>query len=88
VQVGLLLPADGGWPAVPMHLVVSGELEVLGTHGISPRSYPTMLAMVTAGLLRPGDLVARTIGLDEAAQALVGLGDPATSGAGITVIRP
>jgi alcohol dehydrogenase len=92
VQVGLL-PAAVGWPAVPMHLVVAGELEVLGSHGMSARSYPRLLAMVESGRLRPGDLVTSRIGLDDAGPALAALGDPAgtagqASSSGVTVIIP
>jgi len=87
VQVGLL-PAVLGWPQLPMHLVVSGELEVLGSHGLSPRSYPRLLELVATGVLDPAALVTRRIGLDEAGQALVDLGSPGVSSAGITVVEP
>lgn len=86
VQVGLL-PAAVGWPQLPMHLVISGELEVLGSHGMSARSYPGMLGMVHSGRLRPADLVARTIGLDDLPAALQALGGPGQP-AGVTVVRP
>jgi alcohol dehydrogenase len=87
VQVGLL-PAVLGWPQVPMHLVISGELELLGSHGLSPRSYPRLLELVVAGVLRPADLVTRTIGWDEAGQALADLGTPGAGVAGVTVVVP
>jgi alcohol dehydrogenase len=85
VQVGLL-PEALGWPAVPMHLVVAGELQVLGSHGMAARSYPAMLGMVRAGRLRPGDLVARRIPLEEAGAALAAMGT--ARGAGVTIARP
>jgi alcohol dehydrogenase len=85
VQVGLL-PAVLGWPQVPMHLVVVGELEVLGSHGLSPRSYPRLLELVVAGVLRPAELVTRRITLDDAGQALVDLGTPGVAAPGITVV--
>jgi alcohol dehydrogenase len=85
VQVGLL-PASLGWPAVPMHLVVAHELEVLGSHGMAARSYPAMLGLVVAGRLRPGDLVTATVGLEEGGRVLAGLdGAPTT---GVTVALP
>ena len=83
VQVGLL-PAVLGWPGVPMHLVVAGELEVLGSHGMSSRSYPRLLAMVESGRLRPGDLVTARIGLDDAGPALA----QQAPSSGVTVILP
>jgi alcohol dehydrogenase len=82
VQVGLLPRA----PRVPMDLVIARELELLGSHGMAARAYPELLALVEAGTLRPGDLVRREIGLDEAPAALAAMGEPGR--AGVTVIRP
>ncbi len=85
VQVGLL-PSVLGAPRVPLHLVVGGELELLGSHGMAAHDYPQLLSLVTAGLLRPERLVTRTIGLDEAGAALAAMGDAA--GSGVTLVRP
>jgi alcohol dehydrogenase len=85
VQVGLL-PEVLGWPAVPMHLVVSGELQLLGTHGMAAWRYPELLGLVVAGRLRPGDLVTSRIGLDGVGAALAAMGDAPPSG--ITVAVP
>ena len=85
VQVGLL-PDALGWPAVPMHLVVSGELEVLGSHGMAAWRYPELLGLVAAGRLRPGDLVTRRIGLDAAGAELAAMGNAPPTG--ITVALP
>ena len=82
VQVGLL-PEP---PRVPMDLVIARELELLGSHGMAARAYPELLALVEAGTLRPGDLVTREIGLDEAPAALAAMGEAGP--AGVTVIRP
>ncbi len=83
VQIGLLPPALG-LPAVPMHLVIAGELEVLGSHGMPAHAYPELLALVASGRLRPGRLLTRTIRLDEAGPALAGM----SRTAGVTLIRP
>jgi alcohol dehydrogenase len=45
-----------------------------------------MLALVQAGRLRPAQLVARRIGLDQVPEALAAMSD--ASPAGVTVIRP
>ena len=71
---------------VPMHVVIAQELQVLGSHGMPAHDYPRLLADIAAGRLDPGRFLTRTIGLDEAPQALA-----AMSGAtapGVTVIRP
>src|SRR3954471_18437200 len=82
VQVGLLPDP----PRVPMDLVIAHELELLGSHGMAAAAYPEMLALVEAGLLRPGDLVSREIGLDAVPAALTAMGEPRHTG--VTVIRP
>lgn len=85
VQVGLLPPALG-LPRVPMHLVVAGELEVLGSHGMAARSYPGMLHLVATGRLDPGVLVARTVSLAAAAPLLAAMG--AAPPTGVVVATP
>jgi alcohol dehydrogenase len=82
VQVGLL-PAALGWPALPMHLVIGGELEVLGSHGMSPRSYPGLLQLVASGAVRPGELVTRRLTLEQAGPALARM-----QASGISVVLP
>ena len=82
VQVGLL-PEP---PRVPMDLVIARELALLGSHGMAAHAYPEMLALVQAGRLRPAQLVARRIGLDQVPEALAAMSD--ASPAGVTVIRP
>ncbi|MEU4665638.1 alcohol dehydrogenase, partial [Micromonospora chalcea] len=85
VQVGLL-PAAQGRPALPMDLVIAYELELLGSHGMPAHAYPEMLRLVTAGVLRPADLVTRTIDLDAAPDALATMHRPAV--AGMCLIQP
>jgi alcohol dehydrogenase len=89
VQVGLL-PSVLGLPRVPMHLVVAGELELLGSHGMAARSYPGMLGLVAAGRLDPGALVRRRIPLEVAGQELLAMGVPglAERVPGVTVAVP
>jgi alcohol dehydrogenase len=84
VQVGLLLD-EHATPPIPMGRVVAQELQILGSHGMQAHRYDAMLAMITAGTLQPERLVGRTIGLEDAVDALVGL-DTAT-GAGVTVVE-
>ena len=83
VQIGLLL-GEHAATSLPMDLVISRELEIYGSHGMPAADYPAMLDAVTGGLLRPGRLVTRTIGLDGAGAALAAMDGPA--GPGITVV--
>jgi alcohol dehydrogenase len=84
VQVGLLLGA-ASTPPLPMDLVIAGELEIYGSHGMAARDYPPLLTMVASGSLRPDRLVGRVIGLEEAPGALMEMDEPAST-PGITVI--
>jgi alcohol dehydrogenase len=85
VQVGLLPSADGTTP-VPMARAIALELQLLGSHGMSAHTYPGMLELVRAGVLRPDLLVTSTIALGAAPAALAAMGT--APGAGVTVIEP
>lgn len=85
VQVGLLPPV-AGHPRVPMARVIAWELDLFGSHGMAAADYPAMMALIEQGALQPQRLIARTIGLEEAAAALPGF-DRATV-AGMTMIDP
>lgn len=83
VQVGLLL-ADEREPAIPMDLVISRELEILGSHGMPAHAYPPLLEMIRAGKLRPKALIRKTVSLEQAPAELEGMGKVQTLG--VTVI--
>ncbi|PWU52522.1 alcohol dehydrogenase, partial [Micromonospora sp. S4605] len=85
VQVGLL-PVAQGRPALPMELVIAYELELLGSHGMPAHAYPELLRLVTAGVLRPAELVTRTIDLAEVPAALATMDRPGAGG--MCLIRP
>ncbi|MDW4909870.1 zinc-dependent alcohol dehydrogenase family protein [Streptomyces sp. ADMS] len=85
VQVGLLPSSTGSTP-VPMARAVALELELLGSHGMAAHTYPPMLELVRAGVLRPDLLVTSTITLDETPAALAAM--DTAPGAGVTVIEP
>lgn len=84
VQVGVIAP---GTPVpVPLHRVMSWELEIVGSHGMSAHTYPEMLAAVDSGRLRPDLLVQRRVGLDDVCELLPEFSNP-HNGTGITVIE-
>ena len=86
VQIGLVAAE----PVVEVTRVITHELAVLGSHGMDARSYPELMELVTSGRLRPQDLVARWLPLDDAAgvEALVRAMDEGTAPVGVTMIRP
>ena len=46
-----------------MARVIAHELRVFGVHGMAVRHYDGMLRAIASGAVRPGELVAKTIGL-------------------------
>lgn len=84
VQVGLLL-GEASTPPLPMGRVIAQELEIYGSHGMAAHEYPTMLALVADGTLRPDRLVGEVLSLADAGTALAAMDRPATS-PGMTVI--
>jgi len=83
VQAGLL--PHGA--TIPMGRVIAWELAVLGTHGLAAHDYPELLALVAQGSIRPEMLHTRTIGLADAAAALMAMDTPEHP-AGVTLIEP
>ena len=76
--------------SMPMGRLVMHELRIVGSHGMSARDFPPLLAMVAAGRLRPDLLVQAHIDLDQAPSALAGMdrAGGAQKTGGITVIEP
>lgn len=84
-QVGLLL-GDESRVEVPMGRVISRELQVLGVHGMAVRHYDGLMRAVASGAVRPGELVAKTISLDDSGVELASMGQFAQEG--VTVVVP
>jgi D-arabinose 1-dehydrogenase-like Zn-dependent alcohol dehydrogenase len=82
VQVGLMPEA----PRVAMDQVITRELELLGSHGLAARHYPSLLELIAEQHLDPAQLITARIGLAEAPSALAAMDDP--SHAGVTMIEP
>ncbi len=74
IQVGLMT-GDHQHPRIPMDKVIAHELEILGSHGMQAFRYRDMLNMILTGKLRPEQLVARTIQLEEVITALPRMND-------------
>lgn len=83
VQIGLLA---GPPPALPMDRVLAWELDVLGSHGMAATDYPELLDLVEREVLRPAELVTRTVGMDEAADLV--FTDDTARRSGMTVLCP
>jgi alcohol dehydrogenase len=83
-QVGLLLGDDRS-VLVPMARVIARELRVYGVHGMAVRHYPAMLSAIASGSVRPGELVAKTITLDEVGDEIASMASFAQEGVTVAV---
>jgi alcohol dehydrogenase len=84
VQVGLLAGGDAS-PKIPLELVISRELQILGSHGLAAADYPGLLTMATDGRIAPANLIRRRIELSEAPAAIREMGQ--FGGVGMTVVN-
>ncbi|PLT32736.1 zinc-dependent alcohol dehydrogenase family protein [Bacillus sp. V5-8f] len=65
LQIGLTTREEEGMIPVPIDVIVSAEIQIVGSLGMQPSRYPYMLDMVAQGKLKPGALVTNTISLEE-----------------------
>jgi alcohol dehydrogenase len=84
IQVGIFEEGQHQ-PPVPMGMVMSKELELLGSHGMQAHRYGGMMAMIKAGKLPISKLIGKTVGLEEGIEELVSMDE--FSGTGVTVIN-
>lgn len=80
LQIGLTGAAERGDIPVPVDLIVTKELTLLGSLGMAPPRYRAMLKLVERGVLRPGTLISRTVPLEEAGAVLASMDEFATVG--------
>ncbi len=71
---------DDHQPPLPMELVISRELEVIGSHGMAAHAYPRMLAMIESGVLDPAALIVRTVTLEDVPGELTAMGTRSAGG--------
>jgi alcohol dehydrogenase len=55
-------------------------LEILGSHGMQAHRYGPMLEMIRSGVLKPKQLVGRTVTLEESMAVLEAMGEFGTTG--------
>lgn len=83
IQVGLM-PGKESQPTVPMDRIIADELEILGSHGMQAHRYTELLGMIESGVLRPEQLVGKTIRLEDTLFALPDMAN--FTATGITVV--
>lgn len=66
LQIGLTTQAEKGFVSLPVDMIVAMELKIIGTIGMQPRRYSSMLNMVESGKLRPGEMVTNVYPIEKA----------------------
>ncbi len=79
VQIGVMA-ADHKETSIPMGLVMSNELELIGSHGMQAHAYGPMLDMITSGKLQPDKMITKTVTLSEARHVLETMGESPPTG--------
>ena len=85
LQIGLTTQEEKGFVSLPVDIMVARELEFVGTIGMQPQRYPSMLNMVESGKLTPGKMVTNIVGIDEAAGVISSMANYGT--VGTTVVK-
>ena len=83
VQVGLMKDRHER-PEIPMGVVVSREIDIRGSRGMSPKNYPAIFNMIRSGVVAPKSLIDRELSLEEGADLLTRLDQ--FPGSGVAVI--
>lgn len=65
LQVGLTTSKEAGHISVPIDLAVYRELSIVGTLGMAPHRYTSMIPMIASGRLTPGKMVTGEIALSQ-----------------------
>lgn len=85
VQIGVSSNPKGGLTEIPINILVTKEVQFIGSFGMPVPEYPTMLQLVEKGRLSPGKLVTKTISLEEINTAFEDMNTYA--GIGVTVVN-
>lgn len=80
LQLGHTTRVEQGEIAVPIDVMLLNELRMIGAFGMQGQRFGDMLAMVEAGRLKPGEVVSRTVGLEQVSDVLASMGSYDTTG--------
>lgn len=83
IQVGLMT-GNHAKPAIPMGRVIAHELEIIGSHGMQAHQYPGMLDLIVKCVLRPQQLLGKTVSLEQVPTELMEMDNFA--GIGVSVL--
>lgn len=85
LQMGLTSKDEEGMIPLPIDNIVLQEQTVVGTANMPAARFPDMLRMIERGHLHPEQLITRRIGLEQASEVVMGMGQ--FKGVGVTVLN-
>ena len=79
IQIGVMA-ADHKETPIPMGVVMFNELELIGSHGMQAHAYPSMMEMITSGILQPQRLITKKVSLEDSLEVLQTMGESPPTG--------
>ncbi len=80
VQIGLTTQDERGEVSLPTDVMVSKEIEFIGSQGLAPTAYDQIFRMVATGKIDPGVVVSETVDLSAVSEKLDAMTDYGTTG--------
>ena len=80
LQIGITTKKEAGYVSLPVDIMVYKELKMIGSIGMSPHRYASMIPMVVQKQLTPGKMVSREISLSEVETNFESMTKSATTG--------
>lgn len=74
IQIGLMA-GDHAMPGIPMGMVLSNELEIIGSHGMQAHQYPEMLDLIFSKNIPLEKMIGERMNLEKGAKALMEMGN-------------
>jgi len=74
IQIGHTTRTEQGYVPLPIDVILLRELQLFGAFGLQAHRYGTLLNLCEHGILQPGKLVSRTVGLDGVTDVLDAMG--------------
>jgi alcohol dehydrogenase len=80
VQIGITTSEDADGIPIPTDLIVSNEIEFIGSLGMQPARYDEIFSMIEAGKIDPSGVVSETVALEDTSEKLQAMTDYETVG--------
>jgi propanol-preferring alcohol dehydrogenase len=80
LQIGITTKNEAGYISLPVDMMVYKELKMIGSIGMAPHRYASMIPMIVNKQLTPGKMVSGEISLSQVESIFEGMTKSATTG--------